>query len=178
MKNIIGTIGLFLTLFSFGFSANAVYPYEESGWQKPDFGEVMLATEFSKIKSLDDGIIKKETISKYSYDYPKNLRGNYKYIAVITNFSYSEGKKILADIVYESDFRFNPERNMCECLSSTCCYECKDSAKVETFTRRKNETLSTGASIIKNKFKNGYTTYEDIEYDLKCDSDGNISTDE
>ncbi len=178
MKNMISKIGLFLTLFSFGFSANAFSPSEESDWQKPDLGEVTLATELSKIKSLDDGIIKKETISKYSYDYPKDLRGNYKYITVVTNLSYFEGKKILADIVYESDFRFNPEREMCECLSSTCCYECKDSAKVEAFTRRKNETLSKGSSTIKNKFRNGYTTYEDIEYDLKCDSHGNISADE
>ena len=51
MKNIISTIGLFLTLFSFGFSANAVSLSEESNWQNPDFGEVTLATEFSKIKS-------------------------------------------------------------------------------------------------------------------------------
>lgn len=174
----IRTIGLFLILFSFGFGADAFVPSEESDWQKPDLGEATLVTGLSKIKSLDDGIMKKETISKYSYDYPKNLRGNYKYITVLTNLSYYEGKKIIADVVYESNFRFNPEREICECLSSTCCYECKDSAKVEAFTRRKNETLSKGSSVIKNKFKNGYTTYEDIEYDLKCDSAGNISTDE
>ncbi len=176
MKKVIGAVGLFLTLFSFGLSVNAFSPAEESGWERPDLGEATLVTELSKIKSLDDGIIRKETISKYSYDYPKNLRGSYKYITVITNFEYSEGEKILADIAYESDFRFNTKRKMCECLSSTCCYECKNSAKVEAFTRRKNETLSRGSSTIKSKFKNGYTTYEDIEYDLKCDSDGNIST--
>ena len=178
MKKIIGVAGLFLALFSFGLGASALVPSKECDWKRPDFGEARLVTKFSKIKSLDDGIIRKETISKYSYDYPKNLRGSYKYITVITNFEYSEGEKILADIAYESDFRFNTKRKMCECLSSTCCYECKESAKVEAFTRRKNETLSKGSSTIKNKFKNGYNTYEEIEYDLKCDSNGEISTEE
>ncbi|MGN1043859.1 MAG: hypothetical protein ACI4PR_03550 [Acutalibacteraceae bacterium] len=164
--------------FLVGLSAKAVSPDENSDWQKPDFGEATLVTEFSKVKSLDKGIIKKETVSKYSYDYPKNLRGNYKYITVKTDFSYFDGKKFLANVVYESDFRFNSERKMSECLSSTCCYNCKDSVTIEPFTRRKNETLSKGSSVIKNKFKTGYTTCEDIEVNLKCDSEGNVIIEE
>lgn len=167
-----------LASFMTGFGAKAVSPDENSDWQKPDFGEITLTKEFSKVKSLDDGIIKKETVSEYSYDYPKKSRGNYRYITVRADFSYFEGKKFLADVVYESNFRFNPERKMCECLSSTCCYNCKDSVTVEAFTRRKNETLSKGSSVIKNKFKNGYKTCEDIEFNLKCDSEGNVSIEE
>lgn len=169
---------LFFVSFLTGLSAKAFSPAENLDWQKPDMGEAKLVTEFSKVKSLDDGIIKKETVSKYLYDYPEKLQGNYKYITVRTDFSYFDGKKFLADVIYESDFRFNSKRKRCECLSSTCCYDCKDSAKVEAFTRRKNETLSKGSSVIKNKFKNGYTVCEDIEINLKCDSEGNVSIEE
>lgn len=178
MKKIINIATMVSILFFFGTSLKAISQPESSGWEKPDFGESTLVTEFSKIKSLDDGIIKKETLSKYVHEYPKDLRGSYKYITVRTDFSYFEGKNKLADVMYESNFRINSECKRCECLSSTCCYECKDGSKIEAFTRRKNETLSSGSSTIKSKFKNGYTTYEDIEYNLKCDSDGDISMDE
>lgn len=122
-------------------------------------------------------IIKKETITCKKYE---NTGGTvsspYKYVVARIDVAYNdlEGNTI-ATAFCESIFRYNPNLELCKCLSTSHGKTCSDEKySIEVECRTKNLSLEVGESFCKMNFYKSRFKKDKSHYIFSCTKDGEL----
>lgn len=143
------------------------------------FGTSSLRSELKKTIDLENDFTKKEEISTVEYQYPEKLRNTFeKYITVCMSITYLEKNtgKIVGILSAKCNFRYNSVTKRAQCLStSSASVKNGEEYILDVFSRRSNTQIGRGQSMVYIYFKFNGTMCDNINYEVSCDSIGNIS---